>query len=130
MDEQLEFVKLITTRLESAGIPYMLTGSMAMSFYAIPRMTRDIDLVANLDDVSPGRIVELFSGDCYVDEEAVRYAISRRDMFNIIHNDWIVKADFVVRKDSAYRIEEFKRKKRKRLRGIEVDVVSAEDLNN
>jgi len=31
MDEQLEFLKIVTSRLESAGIPYMLTGSMAMA---------------------------------------------------------------------------------------------------
>jgi hypothetical protein len=26
----------------------MLTGSMAMNYYAVPRMTRDIDMVINL----------------------------------------------------------------------------------
>ena len=38
MDEQLEFAKLIASRLDNAGIPYMLTGSMAMTIYSIPRM--------------------------------------------------------------------------------------------
>ena len=45
MNEQLEFVKQIASRLDSAGIAYMLTGSMALAIYAVPRMTRDIDLV-------------------------------------------------------------------------------------
>jgi len=35
----------VCARLDGAGIAYMLTGSLAMSFYARPRMTRDIDLV-------------------------------------------------------------------------------------
>jgi hypothetical protein len=28
MDDQLEFVKLIASRLESVGVAYMMTGSM------------------------------------------------------------------------------------------------------
>ncbi len=51
MDEQLEFVKLIASRLDSVGIPYMMTGSMAMAIYSIPRMTRDIDLVVEVEHV-------------------------------------------------------------------------------
>ena len=42
VDEQLEFAKQIASRLTSAGIPYMMTGSMAMAVYAPPRMTRDV----------------------------------------------------------------------------------------
>ncbi len=49
VDEQLEFVKQIASRLASAEINYMMTGSMAMAVYATPRMTRDID------DVSSGK---------------------------------------------------------------------------
>jgi len=45
MNDQFVFLKLIASRLDAAGIPYMLTGSVAMSFYAEPRMTRDLDLV-------------------------------------------------------------------------------------
>ncbi|MCD5416109.1 hypothetical protein LR032_03265 [Candidatus Bipolaricaulota bacterium] len=45
MNEQLEFIKQIAERLDAADIRYMLTGSMAMAIYAVPRMTRDIDLV-------------------------------------------------------------------------------------
>lgn len=34
----------VAGRLGRAGLEYMLTGSMAVNFYAMPRMTRDIDL--------------------------------------------------------------------------------------
>lgn len=61
MDEQLEFLKLIAARLGSADIAYMLTGSMAMAVYSIPRMTRDIDLVVEIQPKDIGRIVQLFS---------------------------------------------------------------------
>lgn len=38
-------LKLVGERLDRAGIPYMVSGSMAMNYYAQPRMTRDIDLI-------------------------------------------------------------------------------------
>jgi hypothetical protein len=36
--EQNEVLSDFTARLEQLGIPYMLTGSMAMMHYAIPRI--------------------------------------------------------------------------------------------
>jgi hypothetical protein len=35
----------------------MLTGSMAMNYYAQPRMTRDIDVVLALGPSDAGRVV-------------------------------------------------------------------------
>lgn len=45
MTEELEILKLVCKKLDQANISYMLTGSLAANFYAIPRMTRDIDIV-------------------------------------------------------------------------------------
>jgi hypothetical protein len=128
MDEQLEFVKLIATRLEAAGIEYMLTGSIALLFYGTPRMTRDIDLVIACRQEDADRIARLFEEDCYVDADTVREAAVARGMFNIIHCESILKADFIIRKDEPYRVVEFGRRRRIDTGGFEVCVVSAEDL--
>jgi len=128
MNEQLEFVKEIAGRLDSAGIAYMLTGSMALALYTRPRMTRDIDLVIECRSPDSDIIVRLFEVDCYVDAEEVRDAIASRTMFNIIHNEWIIKADFIVRKDDNYRQLEFGRRRRFTIEGVPVWVVSPEDL--
>ena len=48
MTAELEVLGIVAERLESAGIAYMVTGSIAMNYYAVPRMTRDIDLVVEL----------------------------------------------------------------------------------
>ena len=45
---QPELLKRVVQVLDETGIPYMLTGSMAMNYYAQPRMTRDIDVVVAL----------------------------------------------------------------------------------
>lgn len=49
MGEQIDVLKLVGERLDRAGIPYMVCGSMAMNYYAQPRMTRDIDLIDAVD---------------------------------------------------------------------------------
>ena len=48
MKTELEIVQDVSRKLQSANILYMLTGSMAMNYYAVPRMTRDIDLVVEV----------------------------------------------------------------------------------
>ncbi|MBN2565343.1 MAG: hypothetical protein JXB46_06500 [Candidatus Eisenbacteria bacterium] len=128
MNEQLEFLKLVVSRLDSAGIPYMLTGSMAMSVYAPPRMTRDADLVVGCETGDATRVTALFSADCYIDAASVRDAIEKRTSFNVIHNEWIVKADFIVRKDTEYRREEFRRRRKVSMGEWELWVAAPEDL--
>src|SRR5439155_23413751 len=60
MSEELDVLKMVTGRLDAAGIPYMVTGSMALNYYAVPRMTRDVDVVAELGIADVNRVAELF----------------------------------------------------------------------
>lgn len=115
-------------RLERAGIPYMLTGSIALSYYAQPRMTRDIDLVVELSGRDARSVAALFSPDYYVAEADVGRAMATQGMFNVLHLDKVVKLDLIVRKDTAYRIHEFGRRQRIRLPGFEAWIASREDL--
>jgi hypothetical protein len=128
MNEQIELIKLVTGRLEKAAIPYMLTGSSALDFYAQPRMTRDIDLVVELTPSDSQKLFQLFSPDFYLDEIAVRRAIQDRAMFNAIHNTWMIKVDFIVRKDTEYRKVEFNRRRQMELSDSKIFVTSPEDL--
>jgi hypothetical protein len=128
MNEELEIIKNVVTRLNSAGIDYMLTGSMAMAFYAAPRMTRDIDIIINVSMIDVERIVTLFQNDFYIDAASIRQAVQGHGMFNAIHTDSIIKVDFIVRKDEEYRIEEFSRKRMIDLDGLQLAVAAPEDL--
>jgi hypothetical protein len=73
-------------------------------------------------------LCEALRADFYVDREAVRRAIEERGLFNAIHEAAVVKVDFVVRKDSEYRREEFARRRRIRVEGEDLSVVAPEDL--
>jgi hypothetical protein len=125
---ELDVLRDVTGRLEAAGIDYMLTGSMAMNYYAEPRMTRDIDLVVALQRGDAARLREVFGRDYYLPEEDLDRAISKPGMFNIVHLDSIVKVDFIVRKNEPYRQAEFSRRVLLDLPGFHVWAASREDL--
>ena len=50
---ELDILKDVTGKFDKLGIQYMLTGSLVMSYYMQPRMTKDIDLVV---EILPGMI--------------------------------------------------------------------------
>lgn len=128
MITELDLIKDVANLLTEAGVEYMITGSMAMAVYAVPRMTRDIDMVIHVTPGDAGKIVSLFHEDYYIDETNVQEAIQTRGMFNIIHNESIIKVDFIVRKDDEYRITEFSRKRQMEIEEGTVWVVAPEDL--
>lgn len=106
----------------------MLTGSVAMSVYAEPRLTRDIDIVAELASGDASRITQLFLPDYYVSEEAVQSAIAGGTLFNVFHLSRLVKVDLIVRKDNEFQRHQFARRERCDIGGNPVWVISKEDL--
>lgn len=128
MSLELDIVKDISERLSRAGIEYMLTGSIAMSFYAQPRMTRDIDVVIEVQAADLQRLLTTFRPDYYIDEGAVDRALRSESLFNVIHQESVFKVDCIVRKSAPYRLVEFARRQSLRVPGCETWVVSKEDL--
>jgi predicted nucleotidyltransferase len=128
IETELDVLRDVSRRLESAGISFMLTGSVAMNYYAQPRMTRDIDLVVSLNDSQAEAFFRLFEREYYLDRQSVAHAISQHGMFNLIHNDAIIKVDCVVLKPDAYRQEEFARRRQINLGDFETWIVSCDDL--
>ena len=128
MNEELEILSTVTHTLHDAGIAYMITGSVAMNYYAFPRMTRDIDIVIELHKNDAAAFVDLFRNDFYLSPDSIEEAITNCEMFNIIHNKYVLKIDFIVRKNSPYRHTEFQRRRRIAIDGIPVWIASPEDL--
>jgi hypothetical protein len=128
VQNEIDIVRDVSTRLERAGIDYMLTGSMAMNYYAQPRMTRDIDMVLALNMADAPRVVQLFRPDYYLSEEAVKSSIAHESIFNLIHQESIIKVDCIIRKQTLYRQSEFERRIRIRIEDFETWIVSKEDL--
>lgn len=125
---ELDVVRDISHRFDTAAIAYMLTGSLAMNYYAIPRMTRDVDVVVALTAADVQRVGPLFHPDYYVSEQSVREAVLNQSIFNLIHQASVIKVDCVVRKRSDYRELEFSRRVHVRIAGFSTWIVSKEDL--
>jgi hypothetical protein len=125
---EIDIVRDISARFERAQIPYMLTGSMAMNYYAQPRMTRDIDVVIDMTSANVERVTALFRPDYYVSEQNIRDSLTHESIFNLIHQESVIKVDCIVRKSSQYRRVEFDRRQPISIRGFTTYIVSKEDL--
>ena len=128
MLNELEVLKIVITRLDSAGISYMVSGSVAANFYTTPRMTRDIDVVIEAGSKDAEKLYSLFLKDFYIDMKAVKEAIRNQKVFNIIHNESIVKVDFIIRKETDYRKTEFERRRKIAFEDLNIYITSPEDL--
>ena len=118
----------IATRLDRAGIPFMIVGSFASAFHGEPRTTRDLDLVI---DPSPAQLDVLLGAlepaRYYVDPDTARDALRRRAMFNVIDLETGWKVDLVIRKARPFSVEELRRRVRVTILGTEVATATAED---
>lgn len=88
---------LFTRRLNSLGIRYMVSGSVAVIVYGEPRLTHDVDLVVVLEEPQIARLKEAFPQSefyCPPSEViAVEAAREFRGHFNLIHHATGFKAD-------------------------------------
>ena len=125
---ELDVLRDVSGRFTSAGVAFMLTGSMAMNYYAQPRMTRDIDIVIKLASDQTDSLISIFEAEYYVDRRAVATAITQRSMFNLIHNETIIKLDCIILKSDQYHQQEFARRRLITLGDFETWIVSVEDL--
>ena len=124
----LDLLKRITQSLDDADILYMVSGSMALITYTVPRMTRDIDIVIELSAHDVVKFCAIFKTGFYIDSETVAEEVKRRGMFNVIDHKTGYKIDFIVRKNSVYRQTEFDRRIKTNVFGFDIWLVSLEDL--
>ena len=89
---------MFTQRLNTLGVAYMVSGSVAVIIYGEPRLTNDVDLVVVLDRGHIGRLPDIFPPEEFycppTEVIAVEAAREQRGHFNIIHHETGFKADF------------------------------------
>ncbi len=61
----VDLLKSVCATLDQLEIPYMVSGSMAMSFYTVGRNTQDIDIVIELQEVQVDRFLLAFDHHYY-----------------------------------------------------------------
>lgn len=124
-----EFLARVVGIIEGAGVPYMLTGSLAAAYYATPRATQDVDLVIDTTEERVRTLVEgLQAVGCYVDIDAALQAWRSRGQFNAIDPDRGWKVDLIVRRDRPFSVQEFGRRAAASVLGVELFLASVEDV--
>lgn len=118
----------VADRLDHAGIPYMLTGALAVNYHGVPRSTHDIDFVVVIAPADIGRIKTLLEPDYAVAEESIKAALREGSMFNAIHEETGLKVDFWMRKGDEYGREAFARRKRYPYERFMVTIATPEDV--
>jgi hypothetical protein len=97
--------------LTSAGIPYLIGGSLASSQYGIPRSTQDVDLIADLQPKHVPALLAALGDEFYVDAERVREAIRHRSSFNAIYLQTMYKVDVFLPRAAPWARQELARRR-------------------
>lgn len=121
----------VLARLESAGLDYMVVGSVASIIYGEPRMTADMDVVVELLPQEARRIAAIFPEDEFYcpPREVIVAEVLSRGQFNLLSHATGLKVDMLIRKASPHGCEEFARRRRTSLwPGFDVWVAAPEDV--
>lgn len=126
--EILQVIDDVVRRLEKAGIPYMISGSIAANIYAEPRFTNDIDIVLQVGNQHRQTIYDCFADNYYVSKVAVEDAFTQLGIVNIIHSRLLVKCDLILLRPDAFSQVAFKRRQIVAFENLGVCFISLEDL--
>ncbi|MBI2017672.1 nucleotidyl transferase AbiEii/AbiGii toxin family protein [Candidatus Daviesbacteria bacterium] len=127
MDPHHLLVKIVKI-LNSLKIPYLVTGGVAIYVWGRPRFTADIDLVVELQEKDVKKLVQTLIKEGYVDEDAVREAITNQGEFNFIDQEEGIKVDFWILKKDEFDKSKFKRRIAKKVLNQNIYFISPEDL--
>ena len=122
-------LRSLVAALDSAGVPFMLTGSLAAAFHGAGRATMAVDLV--IDPTAPqlrALVRSLAGTGAYVSSETADEALAHRSTFNVVDTTSGWKVDLIVRKARAFSETEFGRRQAADFEGCALWVASVEDL--
>ena len=102
--------KRVLEALHQLNIPYMVGGSLASSIHGIPRSTRDVDIIANIEVEHVAPLCAELSREFYADPEMIQEALRRGRSFNLIHHASSFKFDIFPLSPEPYSQLEFERR--------------------
>ncbi len=105
-----EIMLQVARVFDTLEVAYFVGGSIASSTYGEPRLTNDVDFVADLEMRHARPLFEVLQNEFIVSYNDIRNAISRRRMFNAIHSEAIFKVDVYPVKRDAYSRQQLSRR--------------------
>jgi hypothetical protein len=118
----------VVDALEQLGIPYVVVGSYAATYWGRPRTTHDADIVVEIDPEQAAQLASLLAQDFYAPAFVVEEAVRKRDQFNVIHLASGFKVDLWPRKDTEYDRTSFYRHLTGTISERDMQIISPEDV--
>lgn len=129
--ELSSFFTYVVGVMERLQIPYMVAGGFAAIFYGEPRLTIDVDIVADIKVKHVKAFIAAFPlPEYYLSEEGIYDSLRRRYPFNVIQSATGAKVDIVPLPDEPFTRAAFSRRQRMVYNeaGQEADFISIEDI--
>ena len=128
MPDAIRVSLIVTQVLEELGVPYLIGGSVASIIHGEPRLTNDIDLVADIREEQVPQLVAALETDFYVDDRAMRRAIRERRSFNILYLETMYKVDIFIPRGDEWSHEQMRAREGKKL--VEGDDLTVRFVSN
>jgi hypothetical protein len=105
LQDPIEVAADAGARLDALGVAWLIGGSIASSVHGEARSTQDVDMVVGLLERHVTRFAKIMGRDYYVDEDALRLAVTTGGWFNAVHFATSIKVDFFVAGDDPFEAE-------------------------
>lgn len=99
----------VLDRLNRAGVGYYVTGSEALSVWAEPRQTLDIDIVTDLAPERYEPVIRPAFEDAYLVNDLI--VVDGRGYGAVIHRTEVHKADLIMRRTDPWGLAAFTRRR-------------------
>lgn len=127
---QDDLLKHAVDVFERLDIRYFVTGSTASTLFGEARLTKDIDIVAEIRPAVVSAFCRAFpSTEFCISDDAVRYAVAHSGQFNILHPGSGFKIDVMIPSTDVFdRGRLFRAKRHTTAMGFDAVFASPEDV--
>lgn len=128
---QRDILLTIAKLLAQNHISYLLSGSLAVSYYGFPRATHDIDFVIEvlLQDLNKlSKTLSKLGKEYVYNKTGIKLALKDRSQFDLFHQGTGIKIDFWIAGNSAFAKIKQRRAKEIIFNKQKIRTITAEDL--
>src|SRR3989344_2978419 len=125
---QRDLVKVFANLLDKHKVSYLLTGSLAVSYYGFPRATHDIDFILEIPKQRKKQLRQVITdlGTDYI-SQPFEDILEQSGFFNIYHQNSGIKIDFWFVNGNEFR-GKYNKKQTIEVSGKQVNLICSEDL--
>lgn len=126
--DALSIALQVTAALDALGVVHTIGGSIASSVAGEPRSTIDVDIIADLKAEHVPDLVAALHQDFYLDETALRRAVTDSSSANLIHHETTIKIDLFIAGGTPLDHQQLARRQRVEVGGRTLHVHPPEDI--